>query len=151
MARIEIITEDLDGKDYKRPGFNVSETVGGGGRNLIGDVMLVQAAMQFIGLGAPEFVRFVRKRKPTGKFDAETGREIWEFQRTWRFKLLAMDGLVHPASFENRRLKLGGPKMMIKLLNTFALLSSSSIREGTDYLPALQRRFPELRPFLAEK
>jgi hypothetical protein len=150
MATIEMITTNDGEGDYKRPGFNVSETVGVGGKNQMGDVMLIQSMLHYINLGAPVYIAGVLEgmSSPSGVFDAATGRAIKRFQRKWADHLLQVDGLVHPGAFKGRRIitKSGSTQMTIYHLNFLMRVAAMTLHGGGfDFTEVVLREFPALR------
>ena len=137
MAKIEIATLD----DIKEKHANVSDIVGIGEKNEKSDVMLIQAlfklispsnfiANQFFGLAVDDLP------EPTGDFNQKTIRAIWAFQKKMSYRLLNIDGKIHPASYKDRVLKKvfrGGRLMAITLLNMEAL--DRAINLNTDNVP----------------
>ncbi len=146
MARREIIT--LDGKEEFA--LNVDETVGIGGSNQIGDVMVIQAMLRYLaelrndpywaGLNSMSEVP-----EPTGKMDRKSRRAIKFFQKKNDYLLLSVDGIIHPANYKNRNVKLVDSDdvslMTITLLHVELQLASET---GLDYTIAILRRFANL-------
>ncbi len=149
MATREVITTITRNLKGVRRGFNISATVGTRGRNNKGDVMVVQALLQFIAIGSPKLAGDAPPiKKVNGLFNLETDRAIRWFQRRFDFILLGQDGLVHPASFKNRIIKTGGKQMMICQLNYYAHESSVLLSEGLNYTEAIFRKFPQLKTWV---
>jgi hypothetical protein len=154
MPRREIITVD----GHKDFGFNVDETVGIGGKNSVGDVMLIQAMMKhlaelrkdpFFAVGVDSMSEVP---EPTGKFDRLTRRAIRAFQKKNDYLLLSVDGIIHPADYKNRNVLLVDrvpdtdiSLMSITLLHTELQLASDT---GVDYTHVILRRFPILAMWL---
>ncbi len=149
MATKQTITVN----EMRRPSLNVSHTVGAGGRNDPGDVMLIQAMFQFIAASrlGPEALGVNSMDDvpaPTGKFDSKTAQLIKAFQRKFHPKLLLRaDGLIHHGdyilrniSFEDKESRL----MSITLLHLLCMMVRA------DYTTEITREFPQLLPFIVE-
>jgi hypothetical protein len=131
MATIECVTLGLNGKSFvKTEHANISDIVGIGGKNERNDVMVIQALFRLVGYidrTAKEFFGLTVKDlpEPTGDFDEKTIRAIWAFQRKMSYRLLNIDGKIHPADYKNRILgnafNKGSRLMAITLLNDAAL------------------------------
>jgi hypothetical protein len=133
-------------------GFNVSAPVGALGTNAFGDVMLVQAMFKYIVAVFPPETLGVDSANdvsvPTGNFDTKTRHLIEVFQRKNAHSLLRVDGLIHPAAYENRnvRVALGKDRMMtITLLHLGCMAVSPG---GAGYTADMRRRFPQLLPWI---
>ena len=130
MAKIEIA--NLKGEKVKHA--NISDVVGlVGGRNEKNDVMLIQALFHIAGANSPHirkdifgFESYSDLPKITGDLDPVTIETIWKFQRHNAHRLLSVDGIVHPASYEKREIKepYTKPVMMITYLNMKAEYST---------------------------
>jgi hypothetical protein len=132
MAKIE--SAFIDGKIDRA--VNVSRAVGYGMENLRDDVMLIQGLFNYIanalspqtiGLGGVYQVPEIN-----GVMDADTYTAIGQFQIQNSSQLLMkrFDGVIHPASYKNRRLHSIGKQMSIVLLHlkaTDAALMSGDI------------------------
>ena len=85
-------------------GSSNEQSVGAGGRNNFGDVLLIQAMLRYLaaftatrsGTAVPEL---------TGVFDAVTGEAIRNFQQEFSVRLFQPDGIIHPPSYAGRDLK----------------------------------------------
>jgi hypothetical protein len=145
-------------------GYNVGATVGNGAKNRKdnGDVLLVQIMLylmvhhlestpqpQNIGLASIDQVP-----EPTNEFDPKTRDAILSYQGRYHRALLAVDGVVHPASYRlapswryrNIRFGNGERIMMITHLH-WMLLNAVGLSKGAPdytYHPA----FGKLRPLL---
>ncbi len=151
MARFESI-HTLDGQIHST--VNVSDTVGVAGRNLRGDVLLIQVLFKYIaegldkraiGLG-PEY----NVPEATGHMDADTYSAICEFQIAHRNHLLinTFDGVIHPARYKGRKLILfGRPLMTITRLHIIAV-DASLIRGDGPFPLTLARMNSELASYL---
>lgn len=146
MANIETV----DFSVLKVEQTNISDVVGMGGKNEKNDVMLIQALIKLVGFS--EFFskkRFGLKMKDlpevTGIFDIRTTQAILGFQRRMANRLLAFDGKVHRASYQNRVLKKGftGRIMAITLLNLEAL-DGALINFNLDLIPAIKKIAPSI-------
>ncbi len=105
---------------------NVHYRVGLGGENRSDDVMLVQTLFRLIAY-SPQVasmqlgVSIAQVPEITGNCDERTKSCIRAFQRANRNRLLnPYDGVIHPASYENRRVLGNGVRMAITLLSGFA-------------------------------
>lgn len=158
MATIEKMTIEynpLQGRKYVSVDrcFNVSEPVGIGQPNKIGDVMVVQALLFLAAQGhyAPllpnggEDLPLV-----TGMFNNKTMRTIWEFQQHSASKALSADGIVHPASFKGRKLRGVGAPMTITQLNLYAWAINATKNYGWDHTKAILDMFPMLRILVSD-
>lgn len=131
---------------------NLSGTVGPGGRNERNDVLLIQALFQvaasnnriitkeLFGLERPGYLPAV-----TGNLDLATIEAIWRFQVYNARRLLGVDGIIHPASYEKREIKEPylKPVMMITLLNMKAQ-SSADYRFKGDIASAIKSFAPSI-------
>ncbi len=150
MAKKEFINF---GDDGLQQGFNVSETVGKYGENKKGDVMLVQAMFRYIA-ASPSVVskQFEGGVLPevTGTFDDATKAVIRKYQNKWVHVVLRADGLIHPASYENRVLadrSASRRLMTITLLHEHANQAAAGFGDK-DYTDAILQKFPQLRMFV---
>ena len=145
MAKMEIATLD----DLKILHANISDIVGVGEKNERNDVMLVQALFKLVGYidrRAKEFFGLAAKDlpEPTGDFDEKTIRTIWAFQRKMSYRLLNIDGKIHPASYQDRVIKKafrGGRLMAITLLNMETIDGETSLKAAN-----LQEAVKKLAP-----
>jgi hypothetical protein len=151
MATRETITVD----GVQSNCLNISETVGVKGSNKPGDVMLIQAMLQYIAEGlTPQNIGLASKDDlpvASGAFDAATENAIKRYQLKHVLGLLqqtGLPGLIHPASYKGRNIKLttGGNFrfMTITLLHFDAQLAAP----GVDYTKEIPRKTPQLVPWL---
>lgn len=150
MAKKDVITM----YNHKFPALNLSESVGKGGANKTGDVMLVQAMFQYIAKGfKPKFIGVNSADdipEPSGDYDDKTERAIKSYQRKHIRNLLKVDGIIHPASYENRNLKrMTSPLMTITLLGSH-LLDASLMNGDDDQFTGIVRMFPKLLPWIQQ-
>jgi len=145
MRRRDLISINGD-KNY---GLNVFDTVGIGGQNNPGDVMVVQAMFRYLYelWGADEYSILGPLRKhlllePSGVIGSETINAILRFQRFHSWQLISADGKIHSAKYENRNISVGNgkPLMTITLLH-FELWMAEP---GLDYTGEIGRRFPNV-------
>jgi hypothetical protein len=133
--------------------LNVDQPVGKNQRNLKEDVMLIQAMFKKLAeLKSPAFLG-LRSRdavpEPTGNFDdGKTENAIWAYQRKNAKRSLRVDGVIHPAAYENRNIKVDftwatNPLMTITLLH-FDLQTSTRALFGfnTTYIEEIKRMVP---------
>ena len=137
------------GDDGLQLGFNVSSTVGTGGRNHRGDVMLIQAIFNYLS-SSPGVVSYQFKNtvmpEVNGKFSPATGELIQKYQTKWVHVVLRADGVIHPASYKNRVLadrRASRRLMTITLLHEHANQAAAEIGDS-DYTEAILFMFPHL-------
>lgn len=136
--------------------INLHYAVGRNAENRPDDVMLIQALFQWIGF-TPVTARSVlgvsiaELPKITGICDVITQRAIDAFQRKNAGKLLNVDGVIHPASYENRRLNrtVGSRLMAITLLGDLALDAGIGREFMGDFVQGLVSLEPRLKAALA--
>ena len=151
MANIEMINFGPDGEER---GFNISASVGRGGDNHEGDVMLLQAMFQYIA-SYNERVFAGWGSKPitlpevTGHYNHATARAITSYQNKWAHVVLRVDGLIHPAAYENRILadRSSNRLMTITLLHLHACYAARNLGDN-DYTQTIPRLFPSLGAFI---
>lgn len=146
MATREMITTLVGDKSYTNKGFNLSATVGTRGKNESGDVMVVQSLLKIIAKGSPILAGDAPLIKEVnGFFNLETDRAIRWFQHKFSGHLISQDGLVHPGSFKNRKIKFFGKQMTIYLLNSFARQSVILLYMEHDHTETLFKEFPQIK------
>jgi hypothetical protein len=151
MAKKETITYD----DEKVVGFNLTNMVGYGGFNDKGDVMLIQAMVNFIVEGTGTLSKLGIKSKSdlpdiTGSFGGDTGFLIMSFQLKWMSTLTAQrSGLLFPGYYKDKIPAMGADdrRQAMFLLHQFAQESAARLNE-TDYTVAILKEFPDLRKFI---
>lgn len=132
--------------------LNISESVGKGGANKTGDVMLIQAMLQYLAV-APQTPKFIGLNsadevpEPSGEFDGKTAHAIKSYQRKYIRELLKADGIIHPASYENRNLKRAKPLMSITLLHIH-LFDGAIGHNDDNHFKGLVRVVPQLLPWI---
>jgi hypothetical protein len=152
MPKRELIT--LNGKS--RYGFNIDESVGIMGRNKTGDILLIQAMLQYIanGLGSLEAgvipISNFKVPKLTGVFDGDTMMSLNLFQSLHSQGLLKVDAIIHPASYAGRNINPFKPVMTITLLHVLCKSSAKSRGHG-DYTTGMIRLLPNLLPWIIDK
>lgn len=128
--------------------LNVSEPVGVGQPNKVGDVMVVQALFKLAAIG-PYKVLLPDNGKSTpevtGIFTERTKNFIWSFQQESINKPLAIDGIVHPASLRGRTMRMDRAQMTIVKLNMYA---DSAYQVTTDYSYDHTKAILEMYPML---
>lgn len=135
---------------------NLTYSVGRNADNKPDDVMLVQALFQWIGHnpGAAQGkigVSAAELPKITGVFDSATQRAILAFQRKNGRSLLNIDGVIHPASYADRRLNYpaGARLMAITLLCDLAIDATVNRSFTGDFIQGLVSLEPRLKQPLA--
>ncbi len=138
----------IDGNtDY---GLNVFDTVGVGGTNNPGDVMVIQAMFRYLYelWAKPEYAAFGSLRSgfllhPDGSINQKTNNAIRSFQRFFYWSVLNVDGRIHPAKYENRNITTGAGKrlMTITLLHQELWMAEET---GVDYTISIAKRFPNV-------
>ncbi len=133
---------------YTKWGLNVFGTVGIGGANNPGDVMVIQAMFRYLVelRGAPigKFESDLYEKltlEPTGQISRKTNDAILAYQYYYSHSILNVDGIIHPAKYENRNIKLEGKWMTITHLHSELW---SAIGSGPDYTIEIARRFPHV-------
>ena len=143
MPRRDLIS--LDGNENY--GLNVFDTVGLGGANRPGDVMVVQAMFRFlhdvhIEQEYPYPSMEGKDIEPNGIVGNRTIQAITNYQRRNSTWVLSTDGVVHPAKYENRKITsgLGKRVMTITYLHLEVWLADNTL----DYTREIARRFPNV-------
>jgi hypothetical protein len=149
MAKYDAVR--IKGKMYLT--LSNDHSVGAGSRNEISDVMLIQAMLRYI----VPYQLMIAEPAPsypavTGVFDAETGEAINHFQSSFSPRLLNLDGVVHPPSYEGRDLKepLLKPLMTITMLHIICK-HSTKFYAHSRYPLDITRLMPQLLPFLKHR
>ncbi len=145
MATREMIKLD----NYETWGLNVSETVGIGGANKTGDVMMIQAMFRYLVMHDRAWVVGVKSLadlpEVNGKYSGKLGRVILNFQKKYNYLVLSVDGLIHPANYKNRNVKFSSDDksrlMTITLLHTEMWEATET---KIDYTIAILRDFAGL-------
>lgn len=151
MATRETIT--IDGAQSNC--FNISETVGVTGSNKAGDVMLIQAMLQYIAEAqTPQVIGLNSKDNlpiVSGAFDAATEDAIKRYQLSRVLSLLqqtGLPGLIHPASYKGRNIKFmtGGNFRFMTI--TLLHFDAQFVAPNVDYTKEIPRKTPQLVPWL---
>jgi len=151
MATKETITVD----GVQSNCLNISETVGVNGSNKAGDVMLIQAMLQYIAEGlTPQRIGLDSKDDlpvVSGAFDAPTENAIKRYQMLRVLALLQQTGfagLIHPASYKGRNIRLmtGGNFRFMTI--TLLHFDAQEAFPGVDYTKEITRKIPQLLPWL---
>ena len=154
MAKKELVT--LDGE--AEIGFNVEQSVGFGGVNKIGDVMLTQAMLLYLVESGKDMFAVTgfksAKELPevTGKFDEMLGNAIKTYQAHTPKLLLKIDGIIHPASYAGRNIKYTGDSHAKRLMTITRLHKDLLIfaSKNGNYTVGILRRFPQLGIWINE-
>jgi hypothetical protein len=154
MAKIDTINIG----SHKIDCLNLSETVGGAGVNKIGDVMVIQALMNYIASGNEDHslinlgTSLDELPGVAGDFDMATYSAIIAFKRSWAHRLLnPSDSLIHPAYYSGRVLRRyqTGRLMVITLLSQLADDVSRQIA-GVPYIERIFHIYPNLRAWIQD-
>ena len=131
-------------------GLNVFDSVGLGGANNPGDVMVIQSMFRYLAelWEKPEYeamrsLGLLEKftLEPVGTIGDKTIRAIVAYQRLNHYKVLSVDGIIHPAKYENRNIKWDGKWMTITHLHWDLWMAEDNAR---DYTQEIARRFPNV-------
>lgn len=133
----------------KNYGLNVFDTVGIGGQNNPGDLMIVQAMFRYLYelWHRPEYLPLASLKKyfllePNGLIGSKTIDAILKFQRFYSWKLISVDGKIHPAKYENRKISTrNGKRLMTITLLHYELWMAEP---GLDYTVEIKRKFPNV-------
>ena len=120
-------------------------------QNLKGDVMLIQASFfalaKWLNVNRVGLQSMDQVPVPTGLFDAKTEAAIRAYQGKKGWRPLNRDGVIDPASYRNRTVRLGGPLMTITNLHLdlgeLALLRGFEMNQYPQMLSLL---VPQLGP-----
>ena len=128
-------------------GLSNEQSVGAGGRNNFGDVLLIQAMLGYL---APTVVRAGDVvPELTGVFDAATGEAIRNFQQEYIVRLIQSDGIIHPPSYEGRDLKNPfNPLMTITYLHILCKHQARQHYAHEKYPIGITSLYPQLRQHL---
>ena len=150
MASKDIVTIGTS----KARGINISSPVGKDQENLREDVMLIQAVFLYIATGAGEARGFLGSEignlpLVTGEMNAPTILAIRNFQQKNLSKVLKVDGIIHPASYNHRVIKPGTQHLMsISQLHMLCIYANVQRDDGPDYVAGLAKFEPRLARFL---
>jgi hypothetical protein len=134
--------------------FNLDAPVGSGMANHVGDVMVIQALLNFIWAYSHNTFDMPGNSLllVAGLFDEKTAGAIRHYQSRNSFLLLNPDGKVHPGSFKGRAIKLlGAPRQMtITALNQDAGTTTRLKYPELMYdrTKGVTRDYPQLQLFL---
>jgi hypothetical protein len=153
MAKRETMT--VNGKG----GFaclNIDLPVGRSQANTKNDVKLIQAMFRKLAEWNPQGPKFLGlgswnevpdPKAADGNFeDGRTEKAIWSYQRKFARRLLRVDGIIHPASYQDRNIKGRWSEirlMTITLLHEH-LLDYSIMASKEDYMTEIKRFVPDL-------
>ena len=131
-------------------GLSNDESVGAGGRNNFSDVLLIQAMLSYI---APfEFVRGspvpLVVPEVTGVFDTATGEAIRNFQQEYSWRLLQIDGIIHPPFYEKRDLKNPFNPLMTMTFLHIVCRQTAKFYAHAKYATGITMLYPQLLPHL---
>lgn len=156
MPSVEAVAKDYGKKSkiFKEQFFNLSDPVGPGMSNRLGDVMVIQALLNFIwNRSHNEFD--MPDSSPllvTGLFDPRTASAIRHFQNRFAIFLLNPDGRIHPGAYKGRTVKMAASQsqMTITCLNEEAQIATRLKYPDLfyDHITAVTRAYPQLRMFL---
>jgi hypothetical protein len=148
MAKID----EIDIGNRKIVCLNISKTVGASGTNKIGDVLVVQALLNYIAnqnedkalilLGTP----LDEVPEISGEFDIATFNAIATFKHIWIHRLLnPTDSVIHPAHYKGRVLRQykTGRLMTITLLSQLADFASRQAY-GIPYTDHILHVYPRI-------
>ncbi|HKB40422.1 MAG TPA: hypothetical protein VKD72_28595, partial [Gemmataceae bacterium] len=79
--------------------------------------------------------------------DGKTEKTIWSYQRKYARRLLRVDGIIHPAVYENRNIKGGFSDirlMTITLLHEHLTFFTETAEKPTSYIGEVKRTAPDL-------
>lgn len=149
MAKKENITIG----NVSEASVNIDFSVGKGADNLSIDVILIQTMLHYIGklgdiimhnagLRADEFPEI------NGVCDKKTERAILKFQRKNVQKLLKVDGMIHPANYQGRRIKPGEKRVMAITLMHYYAYDMRLYKNDHHYIDGLIKISPLLRVWL---
>lgn len=152
MAKRELIKTGGAATEREVYGANLTFSVGNGGDNGAADVMLIQSFFHYLRspiLGRKGLNGLKNSEIPqiSTICDTKTKRAIFKFQQHHAQSLLSVDGLVHPAKYVGRTLKLPGRFMTITLMHILAD-ELNFIRNGSHYIDRLIEIEPRLRQWL---
>jgi len=138
----------------KESAVNLHFKVGAGGDNGIADVMLIQTLFRYIGkIGQKAMYNIGLQLHELPAIDGICGRvtknAILKFQRKNASKVLAVDGLIEPASYEGRTIRAGEPRVMTMTLLHFLALEMQAYHPEPSYIDTLIKMTPQLRPWLS--
>ena len=147
MPRRDLIT--IDG--WSEYGLNVFDSVGVGGANNPGDVMVVQAMFRYLHdlnvqkdhLQDYKHLWDGMDLEPTGIFDVRTKRTIIHYQQSYWYAVLSTDGIVHPAKYENRKITTGNGKRLMTITHLHQELWMAE-DNGKDYTREIAKNFPNV-------
>lgn len=119
-------------------------------KNLPGDVMLIQSILFTLASRIePAYIGFRSMDevpKPTGQFDLPTETGIRRYQQKQSSQLLAVDGIVDPASYQDRKIIDHVDSRLMTITNMH--LDLLVLFDPSDYRSELTRMVPQLLPWL---
>ena len=134
---------------FKSYGLNIFDSVGIGGKNSFADVMTIQTMFCYLYelWEAEEYSALKDLRKhfflqPDGLKNPKTINAIIQFQQFFSWKVLGVDGTIHPAKYENRNITSGVGKRLMTI--TKLHLELWLAEPGMDYTKEIARRFPNV-------
>src|SRR5262249_44845134 len=135
----------------------------GSNRSHNGDVMVVQAMLHVIAhhhVSGPDPVNIGLNSmdevpEPTGTIDRKTLRAILSYQAVHSLALLAVDGVIHPASYRlspsgrQRNIRFGEGDRLMTITHMHFKMSRTTLSTPTaGYVTQVLNKFPRLRPLL---
>jgi hypothetical protein len=144
MARRDIIT--IQG--IKQPCLNLSGSVGLGGDNERGDVMLIQAYLIYVHPQTQDLLSsndgLVELAGVSGMYDADTSRALSDYCRARSGGFLEVNGRVDPASYEGRNIKNPRGKLMVITRMHLDARANQPRWRSSDYVSDILRFYPQL-------
>lgn len=138
----------------QEPAVNIRYVIGPSADNGPADIKLVQTLFRYLShLGKTPTKRYTGLRLSelpavNGRLDEKTKKAIWSFQMTNSRFLQNIDGYIHPASYQNRKLS-GRPKFMTITLMHLLAQEVTLHNPEPSYIDGLIKITPELGAWLA--
>lgn len=145
----KVVGANIDGEKY---GFlTIDYSVGVRGENYYGDVMLIQAYLIYV---AP-LMHFdgykddiVTPEEVTGVYNAQTELAILSYQLNYGHILVKADGIIHPPSYANRKVKMRGKRVMTMTLLQIQAQSAAKMWGQKSAGMGLVNRWSDLLPWI---
>jgi hypothetical protein len=143
------------------PCLNIDQPVGRCQPNAKNDVKLIQAMFRKLAewttgpnggplfLGLHTWNEVPDPKADDGNFeDGRTEKAIWSYQRKYARRLLRVDGIIHPAAYQDTNIKgrFSEIRLMTITLLHDHLLDAALMRPGANetYIEAIKRTAPDL-------